>query len=134
MDTDGSQNPPTTADYPHSDLTRKIIGAAFEVQRQLGVGFLEKVYEAALEHELQLRGVDCQVQASIAVAYKGKQLGYYVCDLLVDGTVLCEIKAVRALATEHEAQLLNYLKATGTKVGLLLNFGSPRLQIKRMVL
>ncbi len=100
---------------------------------QLGPGFLEKVYEEALGHELRLRGVSCATQTPIQVSYKGKQVGYYVADLLVEDKVLCEIKAAEALVREHVAQLLNYLKATQVKVGLLLNFGRQRLQIKRMV-
>ncbi len=104
-----------------------------EVHGQLGPGFLEKVYEEALGHELRLRGVSCTTQAPILVSYKGKRVGYYVADVLVEGKVLCEIKAGDGLAREHEAQLLNYLKATQVKVGLLLNFGRQRLQIKRMV-
>jgi len=77
--------------------------------------------------------VSARPQAEIAVRYKGQPVGAYYADLVVDGTVLCEIKAARALVSEHEAQLLNYLKATGIKVGLLLNFGARRLQVKRMV-
>ena len=119
--------------YPHRELTEKIIGAAFEVHRELGHGFLEKVYETALSHELQVRGIRARSQAEIAVHYKGQSVGVYFADLLVEDAVICEIKAANDLAPSHEAQLLHYLKATGTKVGLLLNFGSRRLQVKRMV-
>jgi len=137
MDTDKTQisRPAPRGDgtYPHRDLTEKIIGAAFEVHRELGPGFLEKVYETALVQELSGRGVSARPQAEIAVRYKGQPVGAYYADLVADGTVLCEIKAARALVSEHEAQLLHYLKATGIKVGLLLNFGARRLQVKRMV-
>jgi GxxExxY protein len=137
MDTEGAQisrpAPLPDAQYPHSALTEKTIGAAFEVHRELGHGFLEKVYENALTLELQQNGVSVVSQAPIDVHYKGQPLGSYVADLLVDGAVICEIKAARALAAEHEAQLLHYLKATGVKVGLLLNFGSRSLQVKRLV-
>ena len=104
-----------------------------EVHTQLGLGFLEKVYEEALGHELRLRGLSCATQTQIHVSYKGMEVGYYVADLLVEDKVLCEIKSGESLARKHEAQLLNYLKATHVKVGLLLNFGRQRLQIKRRV-
>jgi GxxExxY protein len=113
-------------------LTERIIGAAYEVHNQLGSGFLEKVYETALSHELKTRGIDSVTQAEITVCYKGLAVGSYYGDLFVDGEVLCEIKAVERLIPAHEAQLLNYLKATGIKIGLLLNFGSGRLQVRRM--
>ncbi len=120
-------------DYPHLETTRVIIGAAYEVHGELGPGFLEKVYEVALAQELTSRGVPVRCQAEIKVCYKGQPVGLYFADLLVDDVVICEIKAAGSIAPEHEAQLLHYLKATGTKVGLLLNFGSRRLQVKRMV-
>lgn len=119
--------------YPHKDLTEKIIGAAMEVHNQLGAGFLERVYEEALRFELEFRGIPAESQTHIEVSYKGRTAGHYVCDLLVSRNVLCDIKAVSAVAREHEAQLLNYLKATGLKVGLLLNFGTRKLQVKRVV-
>ena len=137
MDTDRTQigRPTPLADgsYPHKELTEKIIGAAFEVHRELGPGFLEKVYETALAQELESRGTRALSQAEIAVHYKGQPVGVYFADLLVDDAVICEIKAVDSLSPAHEAQLLHYLKATGVKVGLLLNFGSRRMQVKRMV-
>jgi|SRR3972149_5681521 len=119
-------------DYPHLDTTRTIIGAAYEVHRELGPGFLEKVYETALTQELTGRGVSVRSQAEVAVHYKGKPVGVYYADLLVDDAVICEIKATQSLTSAHEAQLLHCLKATGIKVGLLLNFGSPRVQVKRL--
>ena len=123
--------PPDDGDYPHSELTQQIIGAAFEVHRELGPGFLEKVYETALVRELSARGLPVAAQAEIGVRYKGDPVGVYYADLLVDKRVICEIKAVTRLAPEHEAQLLHYLKATGVEVGLLLNFGTDRVQVKR---
>ena len=119
--------------FPHSALTRRIIGAAFEVHRVLGYGFLEKVYEAALTRELGSRGHRVINQAEMEVSYKGESVAVYYADLLVDDAVVCEVKALDKLAPAHEAQLLNYLKATGTKVGLLLNFGPQGVQVKRMV-
>ena len=137
MDTDRAQMsrpaPRKDGAYPHKELTEKIIGAAYEVRRELGPGFLEKVYEAALVQELEERGVRVSSQAEIAVRYKGQPVGVYYADLLVDGKVICEIKAVGGLSSAHEAQLIHYLKATGIKVGLLLNFGAKRLEIKRRV-
>ena len=118
-------------DYPHLETTRAIIGAAYEVHRELGPGFLEKVYEAALAQELTNRGVPVRCQAEIRVRYKGQEVGVYYADVLVDDNVVCEIKAVESLSSAHEAQLLHYLKATSIKVGLLLNFGSQRVQVKR---
>jgi len=118
-------------DYPHFDTTRSIIGAAYEVHKELGRGFLEKVYETALVQELTRRRIPARAQAEITVQYKGQHVGVYYADILVDDTVICEVKATEALNSAHEAQLLHYLKATGIKVGLLLNFGSPRVQVKR---
>ena len=120
-------------DYPHLEATRAIIGAAYEVHGEIGPGVLEKVYENALAQELTSRNVPVRAQAEITVHYKGKGIGHFYADLLVDEAVICEIKATEALMPAHEAQLLHYLKATGIKVGLLLNFGASRLQVKRMV-
>jgi GxxExxY protein len=116
----------------HRELTHSIIGASFAVHSELGPGFLEKVYETALVIELTERGLTSRAQVEIPVAYKTKRVGVYVADLLVNDIVICEIKAVRAIAPEHHAQLLNYLKATGLEVGLILNFGGPSLTFKRL--
>ena len=121
------------AKYPHQALTREIIAAAYEVHGELGGGFLEKVYESALVIELTGRGLNVMPQAQIDVQYKGDTVGVYYADLLVNDAVICEIKAVTAIASAHQDQLLNYLKATGKKVGLLLNFGAKRVDVKRMV-
>lgn len=131
IDTDSAS--PTGDEFPSAALTRAIIGAAFEVHRVLGHGFLEKVYEAALVRELRGRGHRVVSQAEIEVGYKGEPVGVYYADLLVEDAVICEVKAVDRLAPAHEAQLLNYLKATGVKVGLILNFGARRVEVKRMV-
>ena len=119
--------------YPQQALTREIIAAAYEVHGELGGGFLEKVYESALVIELASRGLRVTPQAQIEVQYKGDTVGVFYADLLVNDAVICEIKAVTAIASSHQAQLLNYLKATGKKVGLLLNFGAKRVDVKRMV-
>ena len=119
--------------YAHSDLTSKIIGCAYEVHKELGPGFLEKVYEAALLHELRSQGLRAEAQSPIPVRYKGAVVGDYFADILVEGAVVVEIKASEALSSIHEAQLLHYLKASGIEVGLLMNFGRPSVQVKRMV-
>ncbi|MDX1379343.1 MAG: GxxExxY protein [Anaerolineales bacterium] len=116
--------------YKHSDLTEKIIGAFYAVYSSLGYGFLEKVYEKALMIELEKRGLNAQTQYPIHVYYDGQQIGEYFADIIVNDLVILEIKATKKLAVEHEAQLLNYLKATPYEVGLLLNFG-PKPETKR---
>lgn len=120
-------------EYPQQELTREIIAAAFEVHQKLGRGFLEKVYENAMVIELTSRGCKVVQQAPIEVRYKNETAGTYYADLLVDDLVVCELKAADAISPAHQAQLLNYLKATGIKVGLLLNFGPKRVDVKRMV-
>jgi len=119
-------------DFPLKPLTEKIIGAAFEVHNHLGSGFLEKVYENALIRELVERGFRIETQKPIPVSYKGHLVGAYFADILVESSVICEIKAIEGLLEGHELQLLHYLKATGIPVGLLLNFGTSRVQVKRM--
>ena len=116
-----------------SDLTYKINGAIYEVNKELGFGFLEKVYEKALLLELIDRGIKAESQVPIKVKYKGKEVGNYYADIIVENKVILEIKAVEALKKVHEAQLLNYLKATGYKIGLLINFTHPKAVIKRFV-
>jgi GxxExxY protein len=115
------------------ELTRTIIGAAYEVHNNLGQGFLEKVYVQALMKELRDAGLAARAEAPIEVLYKGVPVGCYFADIMVEGTVICEVLAVRALLPEHDAQLLHYQKATNTRIGLLLNFGGTRVQVKRMV-
>ncbi|PAW61538.1 MAG: hypothetical protein B9S34_16200 [Opitutia bacterium Tous-C1TDCM] len=112
-----------------------IIGACFEVYNELGNGFLEDVYQECLERELQLRRIPFVAQHSIPISYKGHCLAKpYRADLLVNGRILVELKAARALLPEHEAQLLHYLKATGLRTGYLVNFGAaPRLDWRRRV-
>ncbi|MFQ5778472.1 MAG: GxxExxY protein [Terriglobia bacterium] len=119
--------------WPEQDLTEKILGSAFKVQNVLGCGFLEKVYENALVVELSRQGVPLEQQKLLQVRYVGVVVGDYTADLVVDKRVIVECKAVSQLDVVHEAQLLNYLKATGIRVGLLLNFGRPKLQYRRFV-
>jgi GxxExxY protein len=115
-------------------VTEKIIGCAFTVSNALGAGFLEKVYENALALEIQKAGLKVLQQHPIQVWYDGVVVGEYFADLLVQDSVVVEIKAVKAFDETHWAQCLNYLKATGLRLCLLLNFGKPRLEIKRIVL
>ena len=117
-----------------NQITYAINGAIFEVNRVLGPGFLEKVYENALLVELKKRGLQAESQVPIKVVYKEETVGEYFADILVEGMVVIELKTVEDLNKVHEAQLLNYLKATGMQVGLLVNFKQPKAQIKRMVL
>ena len=112
-------------------LTRTIIGAAMRVHGDLGPGFLESVYQNALAVELRNADLAIECQKRLRVEYRGVVVGEFAADMLVDGRVLVENRAVRAIAVAHEAQLLNYLAATGTSIGLLLNFGAPRLEFRR---
>ena len=107
----------------HKELTDKIIRAFYKVYNTLGYGFLEKVYENALIIELENNGINVEAQKPISVLYENRVVGEYFADLCVDGTVIIELKAADTLSKVHETQLINYLKATGIEVGLLLNFG-----------
>ena len=117
----------------HEETTKKIIGAAFEVHDQLGYGFLERVYQRALQVELLRRDATAEIEKRIQVHYKGAVVGDYDADVLVDGCVIVEIKVAPQYDKRDEAQLLNELKATGLKVGMLLNFGRAKLEYKRLV-
>jgi len=117
-------------DFKHTELTEKIINIFYRVYNKLGYGFLEKVYENAMMIELKKEGIVAIAQAQIRVLYDMEIIGEYYADILVDDKVIVEIKAARQLAEEHEAQLLNYLKATNIEIGLLLNFG-VKPEIKR---
>ncbi len=116
--------------YKHSELTEQIIGAFYAVYSTLGYGFLEDVYEKAMEMELKKRGLTPKTQKSIEVYYADQVIGQYYADIVVNDLVIIELKAAKYLVAEHEAQLLNYLKATPYEVGLLLNFG-PKPETKR---
>ena len=117
-----------------NQLTEKIIACIYRVSNTLGSGFLEKVYENALAIELRNNGVKVVQQHPIKVLYDGQAVGDFAADLLVENCVIVELKAVRTLDDVHSAQCLNYLKATGLKICLLVNFGRPRVEIKRLVL
>ena|SRR5271154_410017 len=118
----------------HADeITSEIFASAFEVVNQLGCGFAEKVYERALLQEVRSRGLRVKPQASFRVSYKGRPVGEYFADLLVDDQIVVELKCVENLAPEHMAQCINYLKAANLKIALLLNFQRTKLGWKRIV-
>ena len=118
--------------YKHSDLTGEIINAHYQVYNVLGYGFLEKVYENALVHELRKRGYDVGQQMPVKVSYDEFVVGEYYADMIVNEVVILELKSVETINEAHSAQLINYLKATGIEVGLILNFG-PNPQIARKI-
>lgn len=118
----------------HEELTYKIRGCAYEVYRELGAGFLEKVYENALVFELEKKGLHVERQKSISVNYKDEIVGEFVIDLLVESKIIIELKAVSKILPVHEAQLLNYLKAANIKLGLLVNYYYPKAVVKRIIL
>jgi len=115
----------------HEELTEKILKACFEVSNELGSGFLESVYEKALLIALAEKGLNAQSQIPLRVMYHGQIVGDFYPDIIVENVVLLELKAIKALAPEHMAQVLNYLKATGNEVGFLINFGNPKLEYRR---
>ena len=115
------------------DLTYEIRGAVYEVYEQLGHGYLEKVYERALIAELRMRGLDARCQVPFVVRYKDTVVGEYYVDVLIEGKIVVELKAQSRLGAADETQLLNYLKASGLRVGMLVNFAHPKAQIKRLV-
>ena len=121
-----------STDYLYKEETDGIIAAFYEVYNTLGYGFLERVYQNALYLELQQRGFDCKVQYPIKVTFKGREVGEYYADILVNDCVILELKSVDMLLRQHELQLINYLKATDIEVGLLLNFGE-RPQVRRKI-
>lgn len=116
-----------------NDLTRKVIGAAIEVSNILGAGFLEKVYERALLSELHAQGLRAKSQARCPVFYKGRRVGDYLADLIVEDEIIVELKCVEQFSNEHMAQCINYLRPSGRSVALLLNFQRPKLEWKRII-
>jgi len=116
----------------HEKLTREILGACFEVINELGAGFVESVYENALIIALREKGLHAEKQRPLKVEFRGQVVGEFFADVLVEDEVIVELKAVKALLPEHQAQVINYLKATGKDVGLIVNFGSAKLEYKRL--
>jgi len=123
----------SAAEEFNDSLTEKVLAAVFEVSNTLGCGFLEKVYERALLRELTLRGIPATAQAMLSVSYKDGYVGEYPADLLVDGELVVELKCVERLANEHTAQCINYLRAAGRNVCLLINFQKPKVEWRRIV-
>jgi GxxExxY protein len=117
----------------HKELSFAVIGAAMEVHRILGPGFLEIVYQSALAHELKLRGIRVEQELHLPISYKGVPVGYYIADFVVEDKIILELKAIRQLTREHKAQAINYLAATRLELALLLNFGEPSLVYERVV-
>ena len=117
----------------HKELTEKLIGCAYRVYNRMGLGFLESVYEKCMIIELRKVGPDTESQKPIRVQYDGEVVGDFVADILVNDTVILELKSVRKLVEAHEVQLVNSLVATGELVGLLINFGETRVEVKRKV-
>ena len=118
----------------HKEFSYKIIELALEVHNELGCGFLEKVYENALMILLDREGIPARQQAPADVYFQNKVVGQYFADILVDNKIILELKTIEAIANIHKAQVLNYLRATGIKLGLIMNFAKPRFEYKRMVL
>ncbi len=117
----------------YEEITETIIGCAYRVYNKMGFGFLESVYEKCLIIEMRKAGLDTELQKSITVYYEGEVVGEFVADIIVNNSVIIELKSVRRIISAHEVQLVNYLVATGKPVGLILNFGERKVEIKRKV-
>ena len=120
------------SNYIHSEVTEQIIKCFYKVYNELGFGFLEKVYQNALYFELKKSGLFCEIQKQIKVYYQETEVGIYYADIIVNNSVILELKAAEAIIEEHEFQLINYLKATEIEIGLLLNFGK-KPEIRRKI-
>ena len=115
----------------YEEITKAVIGCAFEVINELGAGFLESVYEKALLLALRQQGLSATAQHPVKVMFRKECVGDFYADIFVEEKVIVELKAVKAITPEHQAQIINYLNATGIEVGLLINFGNPKLEYKR---
>jgi GxxExxY protein len=115
----------------HKELTEKIISCSYQVYNKLGSGFVESVYHRSMAIELSKRGIEIELQKAIAVFYEGELVGEFMADIIVEKKVVVELKAVKQLAKAHEVQLVNYLVATGIPVGLLINFGEDKVEVRR---
>jgi GxxExxY protein len=123
----------TDKEFLYKELTGTIIEAALEVHNTLGCGLLEKVYENALARELTLRGIHVATQREYRVTYKEEDIGTYYADMVAEDKVILEIKSVQRIESVHRAQLLNYLRISGLRVGLIFNFAKPRLEHVRLI-
>ena len=121
-----------TSKMMYEELTQVVIAACFEVINELGTGFLESVYERALLIALGQKGISARAQVPLNVRFRGEIVGEFFADVLVEEKLILELKAVRMLLPEHQAQVINYLKATGIDVGLLVNFGNAKLEVRRL--
>lgn len=122
------------ANIIYSDLSYKIMGAIFEVHKKLGPGFLESVYEKALIEELSGRGIQVETEKVIDLTYKSKKIGIHRLDLIVDDKVVIELKTVERFSIHHKAQLTSYLKASGYKLGILVNFSKSKVEYQRVLI
>jgi len=116
----------------HEELTSRVIGACFDVINELGAGFVESVYEKALIIALRQKAIGAEAQVPLKVMFRGEIVGEFLADILVEGKLILELKAAKSLLPEHQAQLINYLNATGIEIGLLVNFGNPKLEYRRL--
>jgi len=121
------------AEILYKELSFAIIGAAMEVHRLLGSGFLEAVYQKALAHEFRLRNISFEEQVHLPVTYKGLPVGDYIADFVINGKIILELKSITAITDAHKAQAINYLAATGLELAIILNFGEPSLHQERIV-
>ena len=133
MDTDETQILTGSKDYSLQPVTHQLLGAAFEVPNVLGYGFLERVYQRAMQAELQSGGLRVEIEPQIKVRYKGVIIGEYAAELLVEEKIIVELKTDPAYQPAHEAQLPNELRGTGIRLGYLINFGRERVEHKRMI-
>lgn len=117
----------------YEELTKKIIGCAYEVYNRMGYGFLESVYEKCLQIEFKKAGLKAETQKRISVVYENQEVGDFIADVIVENQIILELKSVKHLAKEHEVQLVNYLTATKLDVGLIINFGEHKVEVKRKV-
>ncbi len=119
-------------ELPHSDISETIIGCCFEIMRELGTGFLENVYKNALFIAMRQKGLHVSAEQSFEVMFRNCKVGKYIADLIVENVIVVELKCCVTLLPEHKAQVINYLKASGISVGLLINFGQQKLEYKRL--
>ena len=119
-------------ELPHSDISEKIIGCCFEVMKELGSGFLENVYKNALFIVMKHKGLNVIAEQSFEIIFRNLKIGKYVADLIIENLIIVELKCCKTLLPEHQAQLINYLKASELPVGLLVNFGNQKLEYKRL--
>ena len=123
---------PDSKSLLYADITEKVLEAAFEVSKELGSGFLESVYKNAMVIALRAKTMNVEIEKPISVMFRGQSVGQFYADLFINGKVIVELKAISVLMPEHSAQTINYLKATRIEVGLLINFGRPKIEFKRL--